>query len=56
MVFEYRKVYILARDIDAAKKIAKKNKNLYLGSGKWVSSTPIKEGNLKTYSFQRKDI
>jgi hypothetical protein len=49
-------VHILARTLEAAKRIAKLNKNLNVSSGNWVNSAEIEEGGLKTYSFRMKDV
>ncbi len=49
-------VHILARNLTAAKKIAKLNKNLKISSGNLVNSAEVEEGGLKTYSFRMKDV
>jgi len=48
----YRVVHILAQDLDAAKNIAKRNKNLLISSGEWISSSPENRYGMRTYSFQ----
>ncbi len=47
--------HIIARTLQAARNIARQNKNLEVYSGKWISSIPVIEGNLKTYSFRVKE-
>lgn len=49
-------VHILARSLEAANNIAEANKNLYLHTGKWLSSIPEKDGGLRTYSFRVKEV
>ncbi len=48
-------VHILARNLDAAKNIARANKNLNISSGNFVSSHGKKDGGLRTYSFRIKE-
>ena len=49
-------VHILARNLAAAKRIAKQNKNLKVSSGNLINSAEVEEGKLKTYSFRMKDV
>ncbi len=50
-----RHVQIIARSLDAAKNIARKNKNLKITSGNMVQGEK-EENGMKTYSFRIKDI
>jgi len=50
-----RHVQILARSLEAAKNIARKNKNLKISSGNMVQGEK-EENGMKTYSFRIKDV
>jgi len=50
-----RHVQIIARNLEAAKNIARKNKNLKISSGNMVQGEK-EEGGMKTYSFRIKDV
>ena len=52
----YKVEHIYARNLEAAKAKARILKNLYIGSGKLVSSAPELKGYLKAYSFQVKEL
>lgn len=49
-------VHILARNLEAAKNIARANKNLNVSSGDLALSYGKKDGGLKTYSFRIKKV
>jgi hypothetical protein len=51
----YKVEHIYARTLEAARAKARLVKNLYIHSGRLVSSAPAMEGNLKAYSFQVKE-
>lgn len=50
-----RHVQIIARSLEAAKNIARKNKNLKITSGNMVRGEK-EENGMKTYSFRIKDV
>jgi len=50
-----RHVQIIARSLEAAKNIARKNKNLKITSGNMVQGEK-EENGMKTYSFRIKDV
>ena len=50
-----RHVQIIARSLEAAKNIARKNKNLKISSGNMVQGEK-EENGMKTYSFRIKDV
>lgn len=51
-----RRVQILARSLESAKKKAKLLKNLKVSSGNMVQAESHEENGMKTYSFRVKDV